>query len=124
MDEFIDAWISHASADPDSPEEERYIWALERELEFHRPGNQGLLWEFIKGVNERDLSRRVLGKFAAGPLEGLITDFGSEFIDRIEELAASNEQFNLALGGVLESIDVDPAVWERVEAARKGSWDD
>ncbi|MGD9680432.1 MAG: DUF6869 domain-containing protein [Candidatus Obscuribacterales bacterium] len=123
-DEFIDAWINHAAADPDSQEEERYMWALERELELHRPGNQRMLWNFIKHVIRRDLSQRVIGKFAAGPLEGLITDYGPEFIDQIEELAMSCEQFNFALGGVLESMDVDPDVWRRIEAVRKSSWDD
>ena len=58
----------------------------------------------------------VLGMLAAGPVEDLLQQSGSQFIERIETEARRDPTFRSMLNGVWKSGS--PEVWTRLEAAR------
>lgn len=60
------------------------------------------IWQIILGVAGRDeiIDTETLVYIAAGPLEDLICNVGSEYIDRVEREAKFNRQFGKLLTGV------------------------
>jgi hypothetical protein len=83
--------------------------------------NPELVWQAILEVVRRDLSDEEKGDLAAGPLEELLYFHGADFIDRVEQAAQTNEQFNHLLGGVWRA-EMPLEIWERVEKVRKEVW--
>ena len=79
------------------------------------------LWGFIQSTYRRDLPDKVVAVLAAGPLEGLLAKRGTEFIDRVEELARKDPKFNHLLGGVWRNTMPDE-VWQRVQSIRNHVW--
>jgi hypothetical protein len=75
-------------------------------------------WKFIEMVLHHPHFDEVRDILAAGPLEDLITEHGTAFIDRIEALARSSDRFRSLLGGVWVDSD-DTPVWKRVYEAAK-----
>lgn len=75
-------------------------------------------WRVILAVLSQNPSDEIIGMLAAGPLEDLIEDQGTEFIERIETEARRNPAFRHLLGGVWKSST--PDIWARVERARAG----
>jgi hypothetical protein len=73
-------------------------------------------WLCVLEVLSRTKSEQVLGILAAGALEDLISEWGPEFIDRIEMEARQSTDFRALLFGVWESSD--PGVCARVAAAK------
>lgn len=62
-----------------------------------------------------------LGYIGAGPLEDLISHFGSELVDRIEERGRQDPKFRFCLGAVwLSQGDLPPTVLDRVVQASGG----
>jgi hypothetical protein len=80
-----------------------------------------LVWQAIVEVVRRDLTEEAKGDLAAGPLEELLYLHGAEFIDRVEQAAQANEQFNHLLGGIWRA-EMPLEIWERVEKVRKEVW--
>jgi hypothetical protein len=77
-------------------------------------------WKAILRILELDPPDEVVAILAAGPLEDLIDDYGSLFIDRIEIESRRNSKFRHLLGGVWKSSRTD--IWARVEACRGAAW--
>lgn len=63
------------------------------------------LWEFIQAVHKLQPNENVLGMLGAGPLENLITYWGSEYIDAIEAFAKKHPNFKKMMQGVWFSSD-------------------
>jgi hypothetical protein len=62
---------------------------------------------------------------AAGPLENLVQLHGAQLIDRLERVAAINEQFRLLLSGIWGESSTDPEIWRRIQkAVADGPWID
>ena len=80
-----------------------------------------LVWQAILEVLQRDLTEEAKGDLAAGPLEELLYFHGADFIDRVEQAAQSDPQFNHLLGGVWRA-EMPAEIWERVEKVRKEVW--
>jgi hypothetical protein len=78
-------------------------------------------WSAILQILARGLTDEQLSLLAAGPLESLLAVHGSQFIDRIEEEAKRNPNFNHLLGGVWQN-SMPTNIWERVQKARKEVW--
>ena len=121
LDQIVDAWVAAHIADDGSPEQESNWWAIEQVMDWalDREGEQ--LWRFITVAYKRDLSDKTIAVLAAGPLEDLLAKQGPEFIDRVEELARKDPQFNYLLGGVWRNTMTDE-IWQRVQAARLQVW--
>jgi|SRR5690242_9197795 len=121
LDQIVTAWITAEDADNRDPERESNWWATEQVIDWwlKREGEQ--LWQFITTAYKRDLSDKVLGCLAAGPLEDLLATQGPEFIERVEELARRDPKFNYLLGGVWRNSMTDE-IWQRVQAARLNVW--
>lgn len=79
------------------------------------------MWKLILAAYAKDMSPRVFAVLAAGPLEDLLCNFGSNYINRIEELARKDPKFNELLGGVWKSSTPDD-VWGRVTQLRNDVW--
>jgi hypothetical protein len=121
LDEIVDAWVAAHNAEDRSAEYKSNWWAVEQVMDWalERQGEQ--LWRFITVAYKRDLSDRAVGVLAAGPLEDLLAKQGPEFIDRVEELARKDPQFNYLLGGVWRNTMTDD-IWQRVQTARHKVW--
>ncbi|WP_431101911.1 DUF6869 domain-containing protein [Roseateles noduli] len=75
-------------------------------------------WAAILAATHDERLPPFMATFAAGPLEGLLSRHGSQFIDRVESEAALNPKFASLLGGVWQFQMTDD-IWARVQAA----WD-
>ena len=121
LDKLVTAWVMAQRAKSGSPEYEANWWAVSEVLDWALEGEGDLLWQFILEVYKRDPSDKVIGVLAAGPLEDLLAKRGTDFIDRIEELARKDPKFNYLLGGVWRNAMTDE-VWQRVQAIRNHVW--
>lgn len=121
LDKIVTAWIAAEQAERGSPEQKTNWWAVSEVMDwsFDREGDR--LWQFILEVYKRDLSDKVMGALAAGPLEDLLAKQGPEFIDRVEERARKDPKFNQVLGGVWRNAMTDD-VWQRVQFIRNHVW--
>jgi hypothetical protein len=121
LKEIVDAWIAATEAEEGSPEYEANWWAISQVIDWSldREGEQ--LWQFITAAYKRDRSPRIVGALAAGPLEDLLAKQGPGFIDRVEELARKDPDFNYLLGGVWRNAMTDD-IWQRVQTARHQVW--
>lgn len=77
------------------------------------PERAWLAIQLIFGACRDDLERAFL---AAGPLEDLLARHGPLFIDRVEQSAASGNDFRELLVGVWRNGITDP-IWARVQRA-------
>ncbi|KAB2308260.1 hypothetical protein F8A87_11055 [Betaproteobacteria bacterium SCN2] len=118
---LIDAWIAGTDAGPNSLEYEKNWWAIKKVMDWTFQNNHDLLWQFILRTYQRELTDRTLDVLAAGPLEDLISKYGSIYIDRIEILAKKDECFNYLLGGVWQNTASDD-IWVRVLQLRREVW--
>jgi hypothetical protein len=121
LETVVDAWIVATEAGRGTPECERNWWAISEVIDWKYEDKAELLWHFILAAYKRELSDEVLACLAAGPLEDLLSAFGSAYIERVEELARKDPQFNWLLGGVWRLAMTDE-VWARVQAARLKVW--
>ena len=121
LNRIVDSWIAYHMAAKGSPERKEHWWAVEKEMDWMASSQPELLWKFINVAYKREIPEIVVASLAAGPLENLLADNGSEYIDRIETLARQDPKFNHLLGGVWKGGMADE-VWQRVEAIRNEVW--
>jgi hypothetical protein len=95
--------------------------AIDKVMELHLDDEHDLLWNFILEAYPKEMSSRVFAVLAAGPLEDLLANFGSEYIDRVETLARQDPRFNELLGGVWRN-SITEEVWERITGIRTKIW--
>lgn len=119
LNQIVDAWI--AATDAEERETGSNWWAISQVLDWSLDREGEHLWQFITAAYKRDLSDKAIAALAAGPLEDLLAKQGPEFIERIEELARKDPQFNYLLGGVWRNTMTDE-IWQRVQAARGNVW--
>ena len=74
----------------------------------------------LEGIDAQPTSS-VFQVLAAGPVEDLLVHHGPAVIDRIEQIAETDDRFNLLLGGVWQS-SIAPDIWARVEKIRRKVW--
>lgn len=120
MREWVEAYIK-VQEEPDkaNPEHSSY-WAVEKFLDLSDE-NPELCFKAILQILHREPNEKVIGILAAGPLEDLIEDHGTDFISEIESEARLNPAFRHLLGGVWECTN--PEIWNRVLKARNNkSW--
>lgn len=121
-------WIAYALLDPRRAPDDVHErgWVL-YDAAYDRPL---LAWTAIKAVvgcyPENELfadydteAKRVLAKVAAGPLENLLAEHGTDFIERIEAEAKRNRRMFWTLGCVWQN-SMSEAVWARVQRSAGG----
>jgi hypothetical protein len=122
--DLVDSWIAKCKA-PGGPagasDRKKHNWAFG--AWFGMRDDVEAVWSFILAVIQKGQSRRVMELTAAGPLEDLLADHGSEVIERVESEAKSNPSFARLLAGVWQS-DTPTPFWRRVQVVwdRRG-WD-
>jgi hypothetical protein len=83
--------IAWAAAQTDGPKEED--WPIVFEVQKLSESNPEALWSFVLEVLRLAPAESVLSLLAAGPLEDLVQDHGSAFVDRMTVEAKRNERF-------------------------------
>lgn len=78
-------------------------------------------WSAILALSERKLTPRQIAVLAAGPLEELLANRGTQFIARVEERSRQYPRFRHLLGGVWQNSTAQ-TVWDRVVACRGTAW--
>ena len=121
LNQIVSAWIAATDAECGSPEHESSWWAIEQVMDWSLEREGEHLWRFITAAYRRNLSDNALSVLAAGPLEDLLAKQGPDFIERVEELARRDPQFNYLLGGVWRNTMTDET-WQRVQAVRLNVW--
>jgi len=96
-DDLISTWIEYHSHKNDSD-----FWAFEQ-LEELVQSEPEKAWECIIKIKDMSSSDSVLGNLSAGPLEELLFNHGSKFIDRVETLTRQNPKFTKLIKGVWAS---------------------
>ena len=123
LQKVVDAWIAGQDAEEGSPEYKSNWWAIQRVIDWgvlnYKPE---LLWRFILAALQQELSDKVVPILAAGPLEDLLNKHGTDYIDRIEDLARKDEPFNHLLGGVWIDDTMTDEVQERLKSVRRDVW--
>lgn len=104
---FTKSWLEEWS-------EENWGWATEllHRLIEHQPESAWILIDKLIEAAEDD---EELGCIAAGPLEDLLARYGPQFVERVEQAAASNERFKKCLAGVWGHLRFDASVYDRVQ---------
>jgi hypothetical protein len=69
----------------------------------------------ILGIMALDEQDEMIDRLGAGPLEDFLNEYGPEYIDVMEQLAAKNPRFKMVLKGVWQTAEMDLEVWKRVE---------
>ena len=107
IDVFTKAWFEEWG-------EENWDWATQllRKLIQYEPDSA---WRLINELILNAQDEEELGCVAAGPLEDLLCDHGSQFVDRVEQAAASSERFKRCLAGVWGHSSFEPSVYDRVQ---------
>lgn len=123
-------WVAYARLGPDSASEQVFAdgWVL---VDLAMDGSP-LAWDaivnVIRGFPEEDFysieqtdAQKVGGLTSAGPLEDLISEHGSVFIDVIEKEAGKDRRLAWALGGVWQS-NTPGIIWDRVRCVADYSY--
>jgi hypothetical protein len=118
--QIAEGWIRLHHLPWQSPERERYFWAFNSLSDLVRDDPEEA-WKIIHVIRRIDGTDRILSNLGAGPLEDLLVAHGDKFIDRVEILAKSDEQFWKLLGIVWKN-DMSDAIWNRVQAVAAPSW--
>ena len=115
--EVVLGWIQLYRSDSNDRNREEHWWSFEQ-MEKWRTSDPEKIWQAIVAVVEQCDDDRVLANLAAGPMEDLLGDHGSEFIDRIESMARSNEKLRSLLLGVWRRDRVSDGLWNRFSDCR------
>jgi hypothetical protein len=123
LNNLADAWVRHWQAPKGSEELSETFWAIEEEHDLFFDGKSEELWQLILKIHERDHSIAVQQVLSAGPIEDLLSKFGEQYIERVEDKARKDPMFAKVLGGVWQS-NMPDEIWARLQAVwdRRG-WD-
>jgi len=120
LQKVAETWITLYYLPEDPQERQENFWAFNKlaDLCYNDPES---CWKVIHLIRQLDGSDIILANLAAGPLEDLLVQHGSNFIDRIEALAKHDQQFKKLLGAVWQR-DIPDNIWQRVRAVAAPSW--
>jgi ClpX C4-type zinc finger len=111
---FVDAWITAEGIDEDAPEYDSNNWAIQLALKWSYRNKPEQLWSLIVAIFDRDINEEVITMVGCSPLEDLLANWGPEYIDRVEELAAKDERFLRSLRCVWGWTSMSRSVWARL----------
>lgn len=118
--QLISSWIALHESEEDSVDYEKNFWAFEKldGLIHHSPD---VAWQIILDILHANISDRVFGNLAAGPLEDLLGEHEAMFIDRVELEVKKNKEFKRLLGGVWQGA-MSNEIWARVQVVAGERW--
>ncbi len=122
LSEIAKAWIEMWNIEVDDPERKKYNWVddFEYEAVYENP-DQALY--FVLEILKQPIKNESTEVLAAGPLEQVLAVHGPKIIEKVEQLAESNDEFAILLGGVWQN-DISDEVWKRVKKVRaRSGWD-
>jgi len=118
FESIVNAWVNAQNAPEDSDVYVANEWAIDKLIDWSAANPKpDLVWQFVLAAYRRDISEHVFGMIAAGPLEDLLSVAGSDYIERVETLAATDARFRELLRGVWRQGMTDD-IWARVQFAR------
>lgn len=119
--QLVDAWIAYhqlleeaGDLKAESSVADAFLWAID-ELDNLVGSNPEKCWLLILEIFSRSTSDYQRASLAAGLLENLLVQHGTQFIDRIEKIASSDKNFRDLLSGVWRRT-IDAGVWERLRS--------
>jgi hypothetical protein len=121
LHKLIDSWIAASDAGDGFSFPSEHEWAIDEVANWILQNRPKSLWQFIVAVNQRTLSPKVTSVLAAGPLEDLLSNWGEDYIEQVEQLAQKDSNFNFLLGGLWKNKMTD-SVWSRVNRVRLKAW--
>lgn len=116
VNSFVSAYSEFVRTPFDSARSEKLFWTFDLLVEAAH-NDPELCWRLILAVLASDSDEHMIAALAAGPLEDLLTQHGTDFIERVESKAAQNPLFRRMLAGVWRNA-IAQDVWDRVLAAR------
>ena len=125
FDELVEAWIACMVLGRDdrgraTEEYEKNWWAVETVMNWPYDNQHELLWSFILAIHARDINNKAAAHLAAGPVEDLLSEFGEDYIERVEALAASDLRFKFMLTWAWQA-NMSDELWNRFQLARAGA---
>jgi hypothetical protein len=124
IEQVASDWIAYARLDR-SPSDDEHDkgWVLYDLAQFDPELAWQVIVELLSRYTEADLfseleteAKEVLSNVGAGPLENLLAEHGSAFIERIEAKARQDRRFFWTLGCVWKNSMTDE-IWSRVQVA-------
>ena len=116
IEEIAKSWIEMWSIDVNDPRRDKYSWVDDIEYEY-------VYENLILTVLKLDQGNEVMEILAAGPLEQVLAQHGETIIERVENIAKSNEMFSSLLGGVWQN-SIPNEIWDRVQNVwNRSGWD-
>lgn len=120
LEELVQGWLAHWR---NEPKKDEHFWATEAAFDLAR-NEPDWAWRFVLATLDElkpEQDDKVLAVLAAGPLEDLLANHGSEVIARVEDEARRSPRFRELLGGVWKS-SMPEEVWQRVLKAAPQRW--
>jgi hypothetical protein len=112
---IVKAWVTAQAAQEGSETYHENEWAIRKLINWSVGNPQPhLVWQFVIAAYPQTNSEAVLGMIAAGPLEDLLSGYGTEYIERVEALAHQDPVFSRLLSGVWRGKITDD-VWNRLQ---------
>ena len=119
LDELIAGWLEYwKDGQKDSAREPTWAFDAASDLPREAPN---LALDFVLETLTKKPTAYQLRVLAAGPLEDVISNHGSEIIERVEIEARRNPQFRYLLGGVWQNATPED-IWKRVLAVAPERW--
>lgn len=112
-DDIVDAWIALQYAERGSVSYDQNFWA-HMSLDEVIDGNRERCWKIIGEIKSRDGSDFILSNLAAGPVEDLLSRYGEDVIERVENDAKRDGRLKFLLGLVWKN-NIPDDVWERIQ---------
>ena len=113
-------WVDLCYLPEDSSERTNKFWAYTMLCDLcHDEPEQ--CWEAIHIIRQIDGSDIVLSNLAASLMEDLLNYHGASFIDRIEKIARTDQEFSKLLGAVWQR-DIPDYIWARVKTVAAQPW--
>lgn len=106
----------------ENPARDRYDWVDDFEYQAVYE-NPDLAIDLVLEVLKYAPSNSTKEVLAAGPLEQVLANHGTDIIERVESLAKSNPDFASLLGGVWQN-SMSTEIWLRVQSVwNRSGWD-
>ncbi|MBC7997010.1 MAG: hypothetical protein IAF58_03655 [Leptolyngbya sp.] len=122
LQRLVEAYLKGTEGGRGSAAHEENWWAISTVM-FMTEKEPERLWQFIVAAYPGLNTERMKAVFAAGPIEDLLSHHGEQVIDRIEELALTDDNFRYLLGGVWRA-GTPKKIWKRLENIRGSPWKD
>jgi|AGTN01.2.fsa_nt_gi hypothetical protein len=113
LEKIVDAWIAAQELMDDAHDPGN--WAIQLVLRWQSRDPERV-WTFIQAVVKRDPPDESMEMLAASTIEDLLSRWGFEYIDKVEDLAKSNHRFRYFLRAVWGWNSMPSEVRTRLDA--------